>query len=66
VPRYNTDGLNSLSYSVVAKRLHQLFTVLDVALDRSAGSIKSEKEAEKKGFRKVGPRQWAVRVHHPR
>lgn len=57
-PRYATDGLNSLAYRVLGRRLHPLYTELAVALNRSADSIKLELEADKRPEKRV--------VKHPR
>ena len=59
--RYDSDGLNSLSYSLAGKNLTPLFTELDVRLERSGESIKKELEAERKGERRVKHKP----VRHP-
>ena len=46
--RYTTDGLNSLSYSLVAKSLEPLYTQLAVRLHRSRNSIQKEVEADRR------------------
>ena len=51
--RYNSDGLNSLSYSLAAKNLLPLFTELEVKLERSEESIQKEIEAERRKERRV-------------
>ena len=58
---YNSDGLNSLSYSLAAKHLTPLYTELDVRLERSEESIQKEIEAERRGERRVKHKP----VRHP-
>ena len=59
--RYDSDGLNSLSYSLAGKHLLPLFTELDVKLERSQESIQKEIEAERKSGRRVQVKS----VRHP-
>jgi len=59
--RYNSDGLNSLSYSLAGKHLMPLYTELDVRLERSQESVQKEIEAERRGERRVKHKP----VRHP-